>query len=176
MISDILGTIDYVDEIEGNVKFRTCDSEKSQLVFQIGSSCPDRAVALAKLVQNDVSGIDLNMGCPARSSTHHGMGSALLKKKDIAKSILKNLVENIPLPITCKIRYSYLQFLKLNMKLCNDYFRKNYELDESINLVKELEETGISAIAVHGRTPYTTYDSPVDIGLYKRRIINSANL
>lgn len=102
--TDVLGTVDYVDEIEGNVKFRTCVSEKEKLIFQIGTSCPDRAVALAKMVQQDVSGIDVNMGCPARTSTGFGMGSALLNKSDTAKKILENLVKNIPLPITCKIR------------------------------------------------------------------------
>lgn len=97
--------MDYIDEIEGNVKFRTCPSEKDRLVFQIGTSCPDRAVALAKMVQNDVSGIDVNMGCPAKTSTGFGMGAALLKTSDVAKKILENLVKHISLPITCKIRY-----------------------------------------------------------------------
>lgn len=104
LLVDILGTVDYVDEVEGNVKFRTCDLEKDKLVFQIGTSCPERAVALAKMVQNDVSGIDVNMGCPAKTSTGFGMGAALLKNQDTAKRILENLVKNISLPVTCKIR------------------------------------------------------------------------
>lgn len=99
-----MGTIDYVDEVDKNVKFRTCSTEKDKLVFQIGTSSPERAVVLAQLVQKDVSGIDVNMGCPARTSTGFGMGSALLYTPDIAKRILENLVKNIPLPITCKIR------------------------------------------------------------------------
>lgn len=65
----------------------------------------ERAVALAKMVQNDVSGIDVNMGCPMRYSTDFGMGSKLLSNPQNAKNILTNLVKCIPLlPITCKIR------------------------------------------------------------------------
>lgn len=84
--------------------FRTCPSEKDRLVFQMGTSSPTRAVALAKMVQDDVSAIDVNMGCPKPYSTDFGMGSALLYKPDTAKEILRNLVKNISLPITCKIR------------------------------------------------------------------------
>lgn len=104
LFSDVLGTVDYVNEANGYVTFRTCPSEKDKLVFQMGTANADRAVALAKLVQNDVSAIDVNMGCPKPYSTDFGMGSALLFKPDRAKDILRNLVKNISLPITCKIR------------------------------------------------------------------------
>lgn len=62
--SEILGTVDYVDEIIGNCTFRTSPEEKDRLIFQIGTSNAERAVATAKMIQNDVSGIDVNMGCP----------------------------------------------------------------------------------------------------------------
>lgn len=59
---EILGTIDYVNEANGYVTFRTSPIEKDRLVFQMGTANADRAVALAKMVQNDVSAIDVNMG------------------------------------------------------------------------------------------------------------------
>lgn len=102
--ADILGTVDYVNDTNGYCAFRTSPMEKDRLIFQIGSSNPDRAVALARMIQNDVSGIDINMGCPKPFSTKLGMGAALLSSPDNAKNILRNLVKNIPLPITCKIR------------------------------------------------------------------------
>ena len=43
---------------------RTCAREKMRLVMQIGTSDPNRAAALARKVESDVSGIDVNMGCP----------------------------------------------------------------------------------------------------------------
>lgn len=70
----------------------------------MGTSNAERAVKLAKMVQNDVSAIDVNMGCPKPYSTHIGMGAALLSRPDNAKDILRSLIKNIPLPITCKIR------------------------------------------------------------------------
>lgn len=102
--TDILGTVDYVNEANGYCTFRTSPKEKDRLIFQIGTSNANRAVALAKMVQNDVSGIDVNMGCPKPYSTSYGMGARLLVNPDNAKNILTNLVKNISLPITCKIR------------------------------------------------------------------------
>lgn len=45
-------------------------------------------------------------------------------------------------------------------------FRIFYDIDESIKLAKELESTGISAIAIHGRTPKSLPNSIVDVGEY----------
>lgn len=59
----VLDTIDFVDSTDGNIIFRTCDKEKGKVVLQIGSACATRALKAAQLVQRDVAGIDLNMGC-----------------------------------------------------------------------------------------------------------------
>lgn len=70
----------------------------------MATACPERAVRLAKLVENDVSAIDVNMGCPLPFSTAGGMGAALLTRPEQSKSILKALVDSSKLPVTCKIR------------------------------------------------------------------------
>ncbi|WWD04601.1 hypothetical protein V865_002672 [Kwoniella europaea PYCC6329] len=49
--------------------FSTHPIEKPYLIFQIGSSDPELAVKAAQIVQQDVSGIDLNCGCPKPFST-----------------------------------------------------------------------------------------------------------
>lgn len=56
-------------------------------------------------VENDVAGIDINMGCPKEFSIKGGMGAALLTNTEVAKDILRTLVNNIKVPVTCKIRY-----------------------------------------------------------------------
>lgn len=83
-------------------------------------------------VQNDVAAIDINMGCPKSFSIKGGMGAALLKQPDKACAILKTLVDNCSIPITCKIRILD-------------------KLEDTLELVKKLEATGISALGVHGR-------------------------
>ena len=80
--------------------------------------------------------IDINMGCPVpKVAIKSGAGSALLKRPDQVRKIVKSVVEAVDIPVTVKIRSGW---------------------DEgSINAVeiaKICEESGASAIAIHGRT------------------------
>lgn len=104
--------MDYVDST-GKVIFQTCARERGRVIFQIvrpdiptfvllcrhtclcvlltpapqGTSDPERAVRVAKMVHRDVAAIDLNMGCPKPFSTSGGMGSALLDPCDRAVNV-----------------------------------------------------------------------------------------
>lgn len=82
--------------------------------------------------EKDVSGIDVNMGCPKDFSIKGGMGAALLCNPSKVKAILEKLVENLSVPVTCKIRILPT-------------------IEATIDLVKIIAKTGVSAIAVHGR-------------------------
>lgn len=132
-VNEALGTVDYIDKSDGTVVFRTCNLEKDRVVVQLGTCDAKRALKVAQMIENDVAGIDINMGCPKEFSLKGGMGAALLTQPEKAKLILSTLVDHISIPITCKIRVFD-------------------DVDSTVKLVKELESTGISAIAVHGRT------------------------
>ncbi|POI28371.1 hypothetical protein CIB84_007878 [Bambusicola thoracicus] len=68
VINEILETVDFVAPNE-RVVFRTCERERHHVIFQMGSADAERALAVAKLVESDVAGIDINMGCPKEYST-----------------------------------------------------------------------------------------------------------
>ncbi|KAK9736262.1 Double-stranded RNA binding motif [Popillia japonica] len=104
--NDILGTVDFIDKSDGTVVFRTCKREKEKVVVQIGTCDANRALKVAKLIENDIAGIDINMGCPKEFSLKGGMGAALLMNPEKAKEILTTLVQNVKIPVTCKIRES----------------------------------------------------------------------
>lgn len=93
------------------------------------------AVQAAKTVMQDVSGIDLNCGCPKPFSTHSGMGAALLTNPDLLCSILSALRKEMPPEITvsAKIRLLPTQ-------------------EETLKLVERIVNTGVSALTVHCRT------------------------
>lgn len=78
--------------------------EKGKVVLQLGTANAERALKVAKMVENDVAAIDINMGCPKDFSLKGGMGAALLTNPERAKSILNTLVQNVKIPVTCKIR------------------------------------------------------------------------
>ena len=103
------------------------------MIFQVGSSNPDLAVQAAKTVQQDVSGVDLNCGCPKPFSTHAGMGAALLSTPDLLLNILRALLDQINLPISCKIRLLPTQ-------------------PSTLVLAAKILRTGIRNLTVHCRT------------------------
>lgn len=115
--------------------FSTHPVEKPYLIYQIGSSDPDLAVQAAKTVMQDVSGIDLNCGCPKPFSTHAGMGAALLTSPDVLCAILTALRKEMPphITVTAKIRLLPSQ-------------------EDTLKLVERIVNTGISALTVHCRT------------------------
>eukprot|EP00053_Salpingoeca_punica_P012845 m.115437 g.115437 ORF g.115437 m.115437 type:complete len:529 (+) comp16049_c0_seq1:125-1711(+) len=126
-----LNTVDFVTP-DNTLVFRTCGEETSRVILQIGTSDPNRAVQAAKLVENDVAGIDVNMGCPKDFSLKGGMGAALLKQPALVKDIVSALTANIKKPITCKIRVL-----------------PSYE--ETLSLARIIESCGAAAIGVHAR-------------------------
>lgn len=106
-----------MDRTDGTIVFRTCSRERSRVVLQLGTSDATRALKVGRMVENDVAGIDINMGCPKKFSINGGMGAALLREADKAKDILKTLVEALSIPITCKIRV-FPDFQK-TLELCD---------------------------------------------------------
>ena len=89
----------------------------------------------AKMVQQDVSGFDLNCGCPKPFSTHAGMGAALLTNPDLLCSILTALREAMPPEITVSAKIRLLP-----------------SQEDTLKLVERIVNTGISALTVHCRT------------------------
>ena len=111
--------------------------EYGKLIFQIGTASPETAVEAAKLVAEDVAGIDVNAGCPKPFSTSGGMGAALLQTPDLLASILAALVKEVgqvyEIGISVKIR-----------------LLETAEKTEA--LVRKLCKTGITGLTVHCRT------------------------
>ncbi|XP_045389396.1 tRNA-dihydrouridine(20) synthase [NAD(P)+]-like isoform X2 [Lemur catta] len=147
VVNEVLSTVDFVAP-DDRVVFRTCKREQNRVVFQMGTSDAERALAVARLVENDVAGIDVNMGCPKEYSTKGGMGAALLSDPDKIEKILSTLVKGTCRPVTCKIRILP-------------------SLEDTLNLVKRIERTGIAAIAVHGRKREERPQHPVSCDVIK---------
>ncbi|KAI9792550.1 MAG: hypothetical protein M1816_002070 [Peltula sp. TS41687] len=111
--------------------------EKDRLVFQMGTSSPERAVQAGKIVAADVAGIDVNAGCPKPFSVSGGMGAALLKTPDLLCSILEALVKEVG------VEYEIGISVKIRLL-------ETPEMTEG--LVRKLCATGITGLTIHCRT------------------------
>ncbi len=90
--------------------------------------------------------IDINMGCPAPKIAGNGGGSALLKNPALAQEIARAVVDAVDIPVTAKIRTGW----------DNDSI-------VCVEMAKRLEDVGIAAITVHGRTKDQMYAPPVNV-------------
>lgn len=111
--------------------------EKGRLIFQLGTANPRLAVAAARVVADDVSGIDVNSGCPKPFSTSGGMGAALLRTPDLLVLILETLVKEVGEP--------YQIGISVKIRILS-------KPEETEALVSRLVKTGITALTVHCRT------------------------
>jgi len=148
-VNETTGTIEWTRVPSHGQKERTTDTKESiiyklhpekegrRLIFQVGTSDPDRAVACAKLVAADVAGIDVNAGCPKPFSTTGGMGAALLRTPDklcaILEALVREIVPQFEIGISVKIR-----------------LLETAEKTEA--LVRSLCKTGITGLTIHCRT------------------------
>ncbi len=123
----------------------------SQQIF--GSSAESLKQAsefLCETVKPDI--IDINMGCPVTKVAIKGRcGAALLKDTKKIEDIITTLTDNIPVPITAKIRSGW------------DENHVNV-----LETAKILEDAGASAVTVHPRTKVQEYKGKADWDLIKK--------
>ena len=89
--------------------------------------------------------IDLNMGCPMGKIVNNGDGAALMKDPEKAARIVEAVVKAVSVPVTAKFRRGW------DMGNCN-----------CVEFARGLEQAGVSAVAVHGRTRAQVYSGQAD--------------
>lgn len=111
-----------------------------------GSDIP--CMAEAAQIAVEASGaelLDINMGCPVGKVVASGDGAALMKDPEKAARLAEAVVKSSPVPVTVKMRRGW------------DKGNIN-----AVELSKMLEEVGVSAITVHGRTRVQMYGGTAD--------------
>jgi len=129
---------------------QTDKTEKPVAVQLFGNSI-EEVVEAAKLVQNKFDIIDVNCGCPAWKVIKTGAGSDLLKDPKKISKFVNKLVSSVQKPITVKIRTG------IDDKNIN-----------AIKVAKVIEDSGASAIAIHGRTQKQGYSGKADWDIIKK--------
>jgi len=89
-------------------------------ILQLFCKTPEGTKEFMKRYDKEVSGWDLNLGCPAKNAKKHGFGS-FLKDLKIIEEIIKTMRENTKKPLSIKFRkadYSF-ELLEIAEKYCN---------------------------------------------------------
>ncbi|MGK7879665.1 MAG: tRNA dihydrouridine synthase DusB [Crocosphaera sp.] len=112
------------------------DKNEQPISIQLFDCRPDfMAEAAQKAVVEGAITIDINMGCPVNKITKKGGGSSLLRQPEIAKKIVKEVVNAVEVPVTVKTRIGWD--------------------DNEINILEfaqKMQDSGASMLTIHGRT------------------------
>ena len=127
------------------------EGEERPISMQIFGSEEETMGYAAKYVSNIADIVDINMGCPAPKVVKNGDGSKLLLDIKKAEGIIKSVVKNSTKPVTLKLR-------------------KGWDLNNIVaaQFAQMAENSGISAITIHGRTRTEMYSGKVDLDIIKK--------
>ncbi len=132
-----------------NVKTREMlriDPGERPTAIQLFGSVPEELAEAARMVEESGADIiDFNMGCPVPKVVNNGEGSALMKTPELAQDILAAMVKAVKIPVTVKFRAGW-----------DDEHRN------AVEIAKRMEDAGVAAVAVHGRTRQQFYMGKAD--------------
>lgn len=122
-------------------KLAVCDEERP-VAIQIYGKDPKEMARAAKIVidRSHPDILDINFGCPVKRVAGKGAGAGLLQNVPLLLDIAKAVVDAVDVPVTAKTRLGWD---------CN-----NIIIEE---LALKLQEQGIEALTVHGRTRSQMY-------------------
>ncbi len=104
-----------------------------------GADAASMADAARWLADRGASLIDINMGCPQKKIARRGAGAGLLKDPPAAIRLASRVVAAVTLPVTVKLRAGW------------------DDLHTAPALAAALEEAGVAAITIHGRSARQQY-------------------
>ncbi|MBQ0123190.1 MAG: tRNA dihydrouridine synthase DusB [Bacteroidales bacterium] len=126
-------------------KMRLYDYERP-IGIQIYGHLPDAMVEAA--VRAEAAGpdlIDINFGCPVNKIARRGAGSGMMREPDKMVEITRRVVEAVKLPVTVKTRLGWDEESKI-----------------IVGLAERLQDAGIAALTIHGRTRCQLYKGQAD--------------
>ncbi len=148
MVTEFVSAEGIFRRNERTLEFLECVDAERPLGVQLFGADPDHLGEAAKMVvewkQPDF--IDLNFGCPVNKVVSRNGGSALLRDCPLLERVARSVVKAVaPVPVTAKIRIGWS--------------------GDSVNATttaRILEDAGIQAVAVHGRTKEQGYSGEAD--------------
>ena len=144
-----------VRDVKSTIQKLTISDTERPVGIQIYGRDVDAMVEAAKIVeQAGPDLIDINFGCPVKKVAGKGAGAGMLQNIPKMLEITRKVVDAVKLPVTVKTRLGW-----------------NHEQLIITELAEQLQDCGIKALTIHGRTRSQMYTGNADwtlIGEVKR--------
>ena len=127
----------------------TISEDERPVTIQIYGRDPEAMVEAAKICEEanpDI--IDINFGCPVKKVAGKGAGSGMLRTPELMLDITKQVVKAVNIPVTVKTRLGWDNESKI-----------------IVSLAEQLQDCGIEALTIHGRTRAQMYTGEADWSL-----------
>jgi tRNA-dihydrouridine synthase B len=117
------------------------------LAVQLFGSVPEEMRDAAAYIESlGIASVDINMGCPVRKVCRIGGGSAMMTELTKTAALVKTMVDAVKIPVTAKMRLGWDE--------------QNLTAPD---LARALEDVGVSAIFIHGRTREQGFGGSVNL-------------
>ena len=145
----------YTEFVSADALIRNIDSTLRKLTIQPGErpaaiqiygrtvESMVEAARMAEAAYPDV--LDINFGCPVKKVAGKGAGAGMLRNIPLLLEITREVVKAVKVPVTVKTRLGW------------DHDRKNI-----VELAEQLQDCGIQALTIHGRTRSQMYNGEAD--------------
>lgn len=134
--------------VEKTVRKLQVDPVERPVAVQIFGSTVEsmiEAAAVAEAYSPDF--LDINFGCPTKKVAGKGAGAALLREPEKMQAIAEAVVKRVGIPVTAKTRIGW-----------------DHDSINIVDVLHRLEDAGVQAIAIHGRTRSDMYKGRADWG------------
>ncbi|HHV86947.1 MAG TPA: tRNA dihydrouridine synthase DusB [Petrimonas sp.] len=148
----------YTEFVSSDALIRDIKKTKEKIFFseqerpigiQIYGSDPDAMVEAAKICEDaDPDLIDINFGCPVRKIAGKGAGSGMMRTPEVMLEITGKVVKAVEKPVSVKTRLGWDEDSKI-----------------IVRLAEQLQDCGIVALTIHGRTRSQMYKGEADWAL-----------
>ncbi len=146
LYSEFVSADALVRSVDKSLKKLQISPEERPVTIQIYGRFIDAMVEAARMVEAvEPDFIDLNFGCPVKRVAQKGAGAGLLRDIPLMVEMTRQVVQAVRIPVTAKTRLGWDQ--------------EHIVIDE---VAERLQDVGIRALAIHGRTRSQMYTGSAD--------------
>ncbi len=145
--TDLVNARSLLEKNPKAIKLIETNEADSPLSVQLFGGVPEEMRdAAAYLESVGMSSVDVNMGCPVPKVTKTGGGASMMTELPKTQALIRAMTDAISIPVTAKMRLGWDE--------------KNLTAPD---LAKALQDAGVAAIFVHGRTRAQGFDGTVNL-------------